>query len=119
MATKKTVGTWVSDLDPAVRPIAEALRQLILNAVPDLSEAIKWGNPVYEKKERVCYLAATKAYVNLGFFNGASLIDQENRIEGTGEKMRHVKVRSIGDIQPDQYASWLREAVALNESGSP
>ena len=32
--------------------------------------------------------------------------------------MRHIKVRSLGDIKPEQYASWMREAVALNRRES-
>ena len=117
MAGDKTVEFWMSQLGPGPRVIAEELRQLILNSVPDLSEAIKWGNPVYEKGGRVCYLAATGAYVSLGFFNGASLHDSQGRMEGTGKKMRHVKVRTVDDILDEQFATWVREAVALNQAG--
>ena len=60
MTTKKTVDSWLSELDPTLQRIAGALRKLILETDPDLSEAIKWGNPAYEKKGRVCYLAANK-----------------------------------------------------------
>ena len=104
----------MSDLEPELREIARALRQLILEARPDLSESIKWGNPVYETNGRVCYLAATKSYISLGFFNGASLANPEGRIEGTGKKMRHVKVRALGDIHRGQYTAWVREATEFN-----
>ena len=115
MATEKTVDDWLAELEPGLREIAHALRRIISEACPEITEAIKWGNPVYEYKGRVCYLAATKAYVSLGFFNGASLRDLEGRMEGTGKKMRHVKVRSAEDIQAESLASWLQEAVELNQ----
>ena len=35
--------------------------------------------------------------------------------EGTGKKMRHIKVRSLSDIDPDQFSGWVREAVTLNQ----
>ncbi len=114
MALEKTVDSWMSRLEPDQRPIAEALRNLVVEAEPDLSEAIKWGNPTYEKQGRVCYLAATKSYVSLGFFNGAGLTDPQGRIEGTGRKMRHVEVRALSDIDQHQFAAWIREAVAFN-----
>lgn len=104
----------MSRLEPDLRAVAEAIRKLLLEAEPDLSEAIKWGNPTYEKQGRVCYLAATKGYVSLGFFNGASLTDTQGRIEGTGKKMRHVKIRALSNIDQQQFAAWIREAVALN-----
>ena len=86
-----------------------------LEADPALSEAIKWGNPTYEKQGKVCYLAATKGYVSLGFFNRTGLTDPHGRIEGTGKKMRHVKIRALSDIDQKRFAAWVREAVALNQ----
>ena len=117
MAAHKTVDSWMSRLELDQRPVAEAIRQLVLEADPDPDAigAIKWGNPTYEKQGRVCYLAATKGYVSLGFFNGAGLTDHQGRIEVTGKKMRHVKVRALSGIDQQQFAAWIREAVALNQ----
>jgi hypothetical protein len=114
MTSEKTPESWVAALDEPLRQIGEALRRLILAADPELKESIKWGNPVYEKQGFVCYLAATKAYVSLGFFNGAGLSDPNQVIEGTGEKMRHVKVRHVGEVPSHQLTAWVQEAVALN-----
>ncbi len=107
MSTKRTVESWMAALEPPVREMAEALRQLVLDADPDLSESIKWGNPVYEKKGKVCHLAATRAYVALGFFNGVPLADPEGILEGRGMKMRHVKIKRLSDIRAGQYAAWV------------
>lgn len=118
MTTQKTPESWVAALEEPLRQIGEALRRLILRADPELKESIKWGNPVYEKKEKVCYLAATRAYVSLGFFSGAGLSDPDQLIEGTGKKMRHVKVRHVDDIHSQQFTAWVKEAVALNHKAS-
>ena len=118
MAQEKSVDSWLADLAPDLREVAGALRQLVLETDTSLVESIKWGNPVYSTKGNVCYLAATKAYVSLGFFNGAALPDPEARMEGTGKKMRHVRVRSVGEILREQFVSWIGESVALNESSS-
>ena len=115
---KKTVDSWMSEVSLELRSIAEALRQLVLRADPALTEAIKWGNPVYEKVGKVCLLVAGRAYVSLGFFNGASLTDPEGLIEGTGKKMRHIKVRNLEDIWSDRFTSWIREAIDLDRSES-
>ena len=81
MVAKKTTETRLASLEPPLLPIAESLRQLILDADPELSESIKWGNPTFERGGKVCYLAATKAYVSLGFFNGAALTDPKQAME--------------------------------------
>ena len=70
-----------------------ALRRLILDACPDLTETKKWDNPVYEHDGKLRYPAATKSYVSLGFFyvslgffNGAELTDPEGTMDGNGKK---------------------------------
>jgi hypothetical protein len=47
--------------------------------------------------------------VNLGFYYGAQLLDPEDLLEGTGKKLRHVKVREIAEV--DRPA--LRELLQL------
>jgi hypothetical protein len=44
--------------------------------------------------ERICYIAPFKDHVNLGFMFGVHLDDPEGLLEGEGERLRHVKVRS-------------------------
>ena len=115
MPQDKSVEAWMARLDPSLTVTPQDLRHLVLQAVPGLTESIKWGNPVYETEGKVCYIAATSKYVSLGFFNGASLTDPEKRIEGTGAKMRHVKVWRVADMDRDQLTAWIQEAVALNQ----
>ena len=117
MTAERSTDSWLAALEAPLRPVAEALRHLIIEACPGLAEAIKWGNPVFEQDGKVCYLAATRAYVSLGFFNGAVLSDPEGILEGTGKKMRHVKVRTMRDIRDDWFSEWVRESVELNRQG--
>ena len=105
---------WLQGLDPDLREIAALLRDVVLKAAPGLDETIKWGNLVYQQKGLVCYLAAAKGYISLGFFNGASLEDPEGIMEGNGKKLRHIKVRKLEQAEPHRYAAWVREAAVLN-----
>jgi len=38
------------------------------------------------------YVGAFKAHANVGFFHGAELPDPEGLLQGTGKRMRHVKL---------------------------
>jgi hypothetical protein len=49
-----------------------------------------------------------RAHVNLQLADGVDLPDPEGRIEGTGKRVRHVKVRSVEDAG----SAWLRAVVA-------
>lgn len=86
----------------AMQAVALALRETIARLHPGVVE-VCWphqqnaGYGVGPRKmsEQYCYVGAKSKHVNLGFYDGASLDDPEGVLEGTGAKMRHVKVRSV------------------------
>ena len=57
------------------------------------------------------YILPYKRWVNLGFYQGAELADPEGLLEGTGAKMRHVKVRSVDEARRAAVRALVREAL--------
>ena len=105
---------YFADLDESIRELGANLRALILGALPDSREVIKWGVPVYEKDGLVCSLRGGKGYVAFQFFEaGVKLEDPGKLLEGTGKNMRHVKVRSKGDIQEAVFTAWVKQAAEM------
>jgi hypothetical protein len=45
------------------------------------------------------YINVFKSHLNIGFFTGAFLQDPENLLEGSGKRMRHIKLRP--DVETD------------------
>ena len=98
-----------------MRGLGADLRALILRALPDSKEVIKWGVPVYEDNGLVCSVRGGKGYVALQFFEaGIELDDPQGLLEGTGQKMRHVKIRSKADLRKGVFSSWIKQAAKLN-----
>jgi hypothetical protein len=54
------------------------------------------------------YVNAFRVHVNVGFFYGAMLADPAGLLEGTGKRMRHVKLRWAQQVN----AVALRELIA-------
>ena len=107
---------WLAGLSPELRPIAEVIRTSVVEAAPGLQEVVKWGNLTFEGRGLVCYIAAYKDHANLGFFNGASLNAGKDILEGSGKKMRHIKVPSIQDAHSGTINRMVREAAALDQT---
>ena len=102
---------WYSSLDKFLMPIALELRIIIENAVSEINESIKWGVPTFEKNGSVCALRAGKKYIALQFGAiGIELNDPDSLLEGTGKKMRHVKVWSKDDIKTQLFTTWIKSA---------
>lgn len=116
----KTVDDYVAGLEDWQAEIASDLRQLVMEAAPEASEAIKWAQPVYEHNGPFCYIKAFKNQVNFGLWRGAQLDDPGGLLQGSGEKMRHVKVATMDQIRRDAFQGYVRQAVELNaELGNP
>jgi hypothetical protein len=97
-----------------------ALRRLILEAAPGAAESIKWGQPVYELGGPFAYIHAFKSHVNFGFWRGAEMTDPQGFLKGTGNRMRHVELRSLADIDTATLQAMVRTAVELNRiQGNP
>jgi hypothetical protein len=91
--------------DPAVAAWFDAgengLRRLALNMFdriracgPDVLELIHDHQPTACVGDAAfAYVAAYKAHAAVGFFHGADLPDPSGLLEGTGRRMRHVKLR--------------------------
>jgi len=92
----------VKDSPDAVRELCRRLRALIAELHPDCVEVPRPGesSAAYgfgEKKmsEAYAYIMPQKAYANLGFYHGANIEADHPFLEGTGKKLRHVKVRDM------------------------
>jgi hypothetical protein len=105
---------YFARFDPLMEELGKELRKVILNAVPDFNEVIKWRMPVYEKNGNVCSIAVYKDHINLEFFQGVELNDPEQLLQGTGKKMRHIKIKSRDEIKVNSIKSLLNQAVKLN-----
>ena len=87
-------------MTPVLRPFAVRLKDIIQTLDPNAVEVVRLGDRaatygVGPKKmsEGYAYILPHAKWINLGFFKGADLPDPEGLLEGTGAKMRHVKVR--------------------------
>jgi len=109
MKTIETHGSFeqvIAKTSEPVQAIARALRQQIVEIDPDVVE-VPWpkqgiiGYGVGPKKmsEHYCYIAVQSDYANLGFYYGAHLPDPEDLLEGSGVKLRHIKIRSLEQVE--------------------
>jgi hypothetical protein len=65
-------------------------------------------------------MKAFKNSINFGFWRGVDLDDPQGLLQGSGEKMRHVKLTGVNDINEQAFAAFVRQAVQLNqEKGDP
>ena len=119
-ATAKTVNGYIRSLKKDQAEIVSTLRDLVRGAAPKAIESIKWSQPVYEDNGPICYIKAYKDHVNFGFWRGGELDDPKEILEGSGDRMKHVRITSVSEIKKGAYRDMIRSSVKLNRSlGDP
>ena len=108
-----------------VQPIAKALREMVFEVDANACEVVRLGDRaatygVGPRKmiDGYVYILPHKKWVNLGFYQGDDLPDPEGLLEGTGAKMRHVKVHSLCDVNRSAVRTLLEGALGLRKASS-
>lgn len=100
-ALEGDVDRLLSEHSAELQAIERALRTTIRAAFPDAVEQVDFGNKLiaFGRSMKIRGLAfaiiAHKGHVNLQLADGAALPDPDGLIEGTGKRIRHVKIGSV------------------------
>jgi hypothetical protein len=106
------VTDYIAAAPAGQQALLETLRRIVHDSVPGVVEEFKWSRPVFRTARQFAYLKTAAAYVTLGFYDASHLDDPDGRLEGSGQQMRHIKLRTSADIDAAQLAEWLRTASA-------
>ncbi|HEY0266571.1 MAG TPA: DUF1801 domain-containing protein [Rhizomicrobium sp.] len=92
------VEAWFSQ-GHALHRFAQPWFERMRDCGADVGELLHDGHPTACVEDAAfCYVDAFTAHVNVGFFQGAALDDPAGLLEGTGKRMRHVKLRWGGAV---------------------
>jgi hypothetical protein len=117
---EKTIDSYIAGLEEWKGEIIARVRKIILEAAPQAKESIKWAQPVYESNGPFAYIKAFNNDVNFGFWRGVDIKDPKGLLQGSGSKMRHVKITGINDIDESIFVDFIRQAIELNQvKGDP
>jgi hypothetical protein len=93
------------------------VRQLILDADPEVIEEMKWrGVPVWSHDGIICTGETYKTAVKLTFLNGAALPDPERLFNASleGNARRAIDLHEGEEIEAEPFKALIRAAVAFN-----
>jgi hypothetical protein len=105
-----------------VQGAARALEAMIRDELPDVVVDFDPGNALLafgrsmKMRDLLFALIPHAAWVNLQLAAGALLPNPDGLIEGTGKRIRHVKVRSAAAVADPKVRSIVRAQIALGPS---
>jgi hypothetical protein len=112
------VARLLAEHPPEQRAIEQALRATIRSEFPGAVEQVDFGNKLIafgrsmKMRGLLFAIIAHKSWVNLQVADGADLPNPDGLIEGTGKRIRHVKIRSVADASSPAVVGIIRAQLA-------
>ena len=108
------VEEWLSGNPADLFVIAREWFAVMRNAGDSVTELIHDGCPVACVGDvAFAYVNVFKSHVNVGFYLGALLDDPKHLLEGSGKRMRHVKLRPQGEWDRASLTQLIHQSYAL------
>jgi hypothetical protein len=109
---------FLKPYDPEVRDLALQLRALVLEEMApcyenicDAYSAVAIGYGTSERlRDGIFHIAVYSKHVNLGFNDGATLDDPKGILQGAGNRIRHIAIKTPEDLQRPEIRSYIRRA---------
>ncbi len=113
---RKWIDEYVERKDTTLAGLAQELRRLMKTTVPGTKESVNpWKIPTFESNGPMCFFSVGKNHVTFGFLRATSLPDPAKLLEGTGKNLRHVKLKTIEDVQNPALKKLIQAAARLNK----
>jgi hypothetical protein len=107
-----------------ISAVLRRARSLVLDVIPGATERVDLPDHLVafgmgtgggiRLRDLLIALVAHRAHVNVQFADGASLGDPSGLLEGTGKRARHVKCRSVADVERPALRALIQAEAALH-----
>jgi len=109
---------FLKPYDREVRDLALQLRELVLEEMApcyeniyDAYSAVAIGYGTSDRlKDGIFHIAVYSQHVNLGFNDGATLDDPKGILQGSGNRIRHITIKTPEDIKRPELRAYIRRA---------
>jgi hypothetical protein len=116
---KKSPDTLLADIrliSEERHSTVQAVRSLAQRLFSPLTEEVKYGGILFTSDVPFSGVFAYKEHVSVEFSCGADIDDALGLLEGDGKHRRHLKLRSLADIDAKHVAHYLPLALAAAQA---
>src|SRR5438132_10149923 len=109
---------FLKPYDREIRELALKLRALVLEEMSpcyeniyDAYSAVAIGYGTSDRlRDGIFHIAVYSQHVNLGFNDGATLDDPKGILQGNGNRIRHITIKSSADLERPELRAYIRRA---------
>ena len=98
-------------IDPEKFEILTQLRQVVFLNYPKTNERMMYGGIMFSLETDFGGLFVRKNHISFEFGFGVYMDDPHNILEGSGKLRRHLKIRSLADIEDKKVDFFIKQAL--------
>src|SRR6266536_3526998 len=110
---------FLKPYDREVRDLALDLRTLVLEEMApcyeniyDAYSAVAIGYGTSDRlRDGIFHIAVYSQHVNLGFNDGATLDDPKGILQGNGNQIRHITIKTTDELERPEIRAYVRRAL--------
>jgi hypothetical protein len=112
MKVYESFSHWKKDQSTRNQKLISALERLVKEEAPGFTATVKWGQGCWvSEKDPKIYIHAEDDHIQFGFYSGSTLRGPAKLLVGSGTYVRHIKVRTIKDIDRAAFADLISQVV--------
>jgi len=100
-------------VDSGKYQILTILRDIIFGNNPKTREKIMYGGILFSVTEDFGGVFVYRNHVSIEFSNGFKFNDPTNLLEGKGKYRRHLKIRSLEDIETKKVEFFVKQSMEI------
>ena len=91
--------------------VLRKLREIVFNVNPKTNERIMYGGIMFSLNDDFGGVFVRKNHISFEFGNGFTMNDPDNFLEGKGKFRRHLKIRSLSDIDDRKVEFFVKQSM--------
>jgi hypothetical protein len=116
--TEKQITNFLMPFDDTLVSLTQDLRKYLINEtkpkyelVGDSTISLNIGYGFTKKAwDCFCAIIVYSKHINISFPSGVLLSDPQNLLQGSGSRIRHIKIKNVNDIKTQAVVNILNEA---------
>jgi len=108
----KKVQELISDIEmysPDKFELFMKLRDIVFHLHPQTQERVMYGGIMFSLTNDYGGIFVSKKHISFEFIDGVEFEDAEKILEGTGEFRRHLKIRSLKEIESKKVSFYVKQ----------
>jgi len=106
----------LAEFDSVKHKIVSELRRMVFKTNDSITERMMYGGFMFSLEKDFGGIFISKNHVSFEFSNGYLFTDENQKLEGSGKKRRHLKFKTLSELKEKDIENFIGQAIRLSNT---